>query len=51
MYKVNNCGYLITSYADQINVQRQCEELGIWLIPKSLVSEISLEKNRGQAFI
>jgi signal transduction histidine kinase len=37
----NNC-YLITSHAEEFHFQKAAEKAGVWLIPKSLASEISL---------
>lgn len=36
-------GYLITSHAEKTTFQKVAEELNIWLLPKSLLSEISLK--------
>lgn len=36
-------GYLITSHAEEIALQKQCERLGIWLIPKSLANDTSFK--------
>ncbi|MDX1900553.1 MAG: HAMP domain-containing sensor histidine kinase [Gammaproteobacteria bacterium] len=38
----SNKRYLITSHAENINFQNAAEEAGVWLIPKSIVSEIEL---------
>lgn len=35
-------GYLITSHAEEIVIQKNCQELDIWLLPKKLASEISI---------
>jgi signal transduction histidine kinase len=35
--------YLITSHAEELTIQKQCQSLGIWLIPKSLATEIEIE--------
>lgn len=35
-------GYLITSHAEEIIIQKRCEQIGIWLIPKVLAGEIAL---------
>lgn len=33
-------GYLITSHAEEVDIQLQCATLGIWLIPKAILSDI-----------
>lgn len=38
----NQYSYLITSHADEIAVQKNCEDLGIWLIPKNLSAEVEI---------
>ena len=39
-----NRGFLITSHAEKSSFQKSAEELGFWLIPKCLVSEILINK-------
>lgn len=33
-------GYLITSHAEEVSIQKRCVDLGIWLIPKVLLTQI-----------
>lgn len=36
-------GYLITSHAEEAYIQKQAEEAGIWLIPKSLIGDFPIQ--------
>jgi len=42
---VKSRGYLITSHAEDIVIQQNCEHLGVWLIPKTLAGEITMNLN------
>jgi anti-sigma regulatory factor (Ser/Thr protein kinase) len=35
-FNVQRHGYLVTSHADEIHIQKEVEKLGVWLIPKTL---------------
>jgi hypothetical protein len=35
-------GYLITSHAEEVVIQAECEKLKIWLVPKVLVGEMQI---------
>lgn len=39
---VKHRGYLITSHAEEVNIQKEVELLGIWLIPKMCASDIPI---------
>lgn len=38
-FDVKNRGYLVTSHAEEINIQNEVEKMGIWLIPKTLACQ------------
>lgn len=39
-FNIKKRGYLITSYAEELDIQQQCKELDIHLVPKSMLAEI-----------
>lgn len=41
-FNVNHRGYLITSHAEEVNIQKEAEKMGIGLIPKTLAGEIPI---------
>lgn len=41
---VRSRGYLLSNYHDDVNVQRQCNEAGVGLIPKHLVNEVVFKR-------
>jgi signal transduction histidine kinase len=38
-FNIKHRGYLVTSHAEEVNIQNEAEKMGIWLIPKKLASE------------
>lgn len=42
-FNVSQNGYLVTSYAEEVKIQKEIEEMRIWLIPKTLTSDISIQ--------
>lgn len=41
-FKVKQRGYLISSHAEQVFLQNEAGKMGVWLIPKTLASDISI---------
>lgn len=39
---VKKRSYLVTSHAEELSIQQYCEKFDVWLLPKSLISEIPL---------
>ncbi len=41
-FNIKQQSYLITSHAEEVNIQREINEMGIWLIPKTLAGDMPI---------